>query len=508
MRDAYTGAGSLFRNNLRGQKVITLLIIILPFLFAYGAAASNVSLLQTPQQLSDYISQNQGNALLGSIDAATVDAVTVWRIRVSAAIILSILNIVLMVGHTRKEEDLGRLELLRAGAVGSLAPLAAAYGKLVCANLLGGLLMAAGFMAVGFGAAGSLVSGMSTALCCLFFMALAALFAQIAPNAQLARGLSFGAAVILLFVQVIANIFKSRTLLLFTPFGWCAYARPFAGENPWPFVFAVPVTALLITLTLKLCGRRDLGAGYLRERGGRAVARKGFASPFALCWRLQRSLFFTWTLTYALMGLVIASLRPSIDKMLGNTMLLPELAAQTGGSGSAFLAILTYILAQVLCAFAIMAILRMRDEEARMRAELMLSHPVSRTRYALGYLLVAFGGSALALGLFGFLSGEFAMCFARLPAIWAVASVAMLVYGLAPRAAPAASYGVLGVLLAMEFLWEIRVIGSDVFSLSPFYWVYPGVEITALSVMGMLCLAVLFTGVGLLGFARRNIVSE
>lgn len=504
----YAATGGLLKIYLRNNRALTLLLIFLPPLFAYAAAASNMAVLQTQEQLSAYIAENQGNALLGAIAANTIAGVTVWRIRLSAALITSVLSAVLIISNTRKDEEQGRLELLRAGAVGPKAPLTAALIKVFGANLLGGLAMTLGFTAAGFPPAGSLAAGLATALCSCCFAAMAAAAAQAAPNARLARGFSFGAIAFFFAWQVIANASGNEGLLLWTPFGWCAYARPYAGENFLLFAFAVPAVALLTAAVYTLSGRRDMGGSYLRERSGRAYGRKGFKSPLALAWRLQRGMLLVWVAAYAAMGLIIASLAPGIDKMLEGTAFLPELSAALGGAGRAFLAILAYILTQVLTACAIMGILRIREEEAGTRTESVLSVSASRLRYAGGHLFIVFTGSGAAIALFGLCAGDFASCIARLPAVWLTASVTAFLYGLAPRAAAPAGWGLFGALLLLEFLWEIRAIGDHVFAFSPFSWVYPGVAAAFLPIFTMLLAAAVLTGLGLICFSRRDIVAE
>ena len=507
-RNAYAETGGLLMNYIRGNKVISLLLVFLPFLLAYGVAVSNIAVLQTPDQLSIYIAQNQGNIMLGRVASETMEAACVWRVRVSAAIILAVLNIVLMIAHTRKEEDAGRLEMLRAGAIGARAPLTAVFIKVFGANLLGGVMMAIGFIAVGFPFLGSITAGFAIALCSCFFAALTGIAAQIANNARLARGVSFGAAAVFMIIQIIANVLGNDLLLLFTPFGWCAYARPFADENIWLFVYAILVVALLAIITVMLFERRDLNAGYLREGGGRAFARNGFGSPLALAWRLQRGMLLVWVITYALMGIVIGALVSSINLMLGDTAFMPELSAVMGGAGSAFLAVLSYILSQVLTAYAILAILLVREEEAANRTELILSYPVSRIKYMSGHLLIALAGSAAALMLFGFLSGNLTGCIARLPAILIVASITAFALGFAPRASAGISWGVFGALLLLELLWELRVVPNNVFRLSPFSWFYPGAAVSPITIAIILLITALLCGIGLYGFSRRNIVAE
>lgn len=507
-RDRYTDTGRLLKVYLKNNKAISLLLIVLPFVLAYGVAASNLSVLATPTELQNYIAQNQGNLLLGNIEANTIEAASVWRVRMSAALILSVLNVVLVAGHTRKEEELGRLELLRSGAVGRLAPLTAVFIKIIGANLLGGLAMMLAFVAVSFPIAGSFVAAMSTSLSVCFIAALTAVFAQLAPNARLARGLSFGAIAVFLILCIVANALDSNELLMCTPFGWCAYARPYAGENWFLFLFAIPATALPIIVAYMLMERRDMGGSYIRETRGRTVARHSFRTPFALSWRLQRGTLFVWLIAYALMGLVIGSLMPNINKMFAGTTFAPELSAILGGPGRAFLAILSYILTQIVTAFAIISVLRCREEESLSRAEMVLSAPVSRVSYIIGHLCVAYLGSAAAIALFGLLTGEFIPSISRIPAVWIVVSVTMLFFGIAPRAAAPAGWGLFGILLAIEFMWEIRIVGTGFFRLSPFSWVYPGNDVSMLTITIMILLSAILAGIGLMGFTQRSVMAE
>ncbi len=507
-KSAYAATGRLLKLYLRTNRVITLLLILLPFLFAYAAASSNIAVLQTPEQLTAYIAENQGNALLGSIASNTIEGATVWRIRTSTAIFSSILSIVLVLSNTRKDEEQGRLELLRGGAVGIKAPLTAALIKVFGANILGGLAMALGFLAVGFPAVGSFTAGFSTALTNCTFSIIAAIAAQIAPNTRLARGLALGAGAFLLVWQMIANSVGKESLLLFTPFGWCAYARPYAVENFLLFPFAVVLIALMTYIAYALSGRRDMGGSYMREQRSRAQAAKGFKSPFALAWRLQRGMLFVWVIAYALMGAVISSLRSSINNMLGGTAFLPELSKALGGAGNAFLALISYILAQVLTAYAIMAILRMREEEAFARTELVLSSAASRVRYALGHVCLAFLGSAAAIAVFGACTGDFASTISRLPAVLLISSVSAFLYCIAPRAAAPVSWGLFGGLLVLEFLWEMRLVGNDLFALSPFSWVYPGMTITLLPMILMVVFSAILLALGVNRFSRRDLVGE
>ena len=123
-------------------------------------------------------------------------------------------------------------------------------------------------------------------------------------------------------------------------------------------------------------------------------------------------------------------------------------------------------------------------------------------------MFIAFAGSVAAIVVFGIATGELVSCIMRLPAVLVVASVTVSIYGISPRAAAPAGWGVFGTLLIIEFLWEMRFIGNSIFQISPFAWVYPGVEVSVVSIVIMLSISVALTGIGLLRFTRRDIVAE
>ncbi|EAF0599873.1 ABC transporter permease [Listeria monocytogenes] len=505
---SFVKTGKLLKNYLKSSKSLTILLVILPFLLAYGTATSNMSLLSTPALLHSYIEQNQGNFLLGNIAANTIEGATIWRIRLATAIILSIFNIILVVSHTRKEEDDGKLEILYARPVGAKAPLTAVFIKILGANILGGFMMALGFSIAGFHVSGSIIAGIATMLCGCFFTVMTAVSAQIARNARIARGIALGLVAFFLFWGIVANAIQSETMLLFSPLFWVDYANPFANERLIVFPLALFIVLVLLFATYILNDKRDLGGGFIHERNGKPYASPHFKTPLALAWRLQRGMLIAWVIAYTVMGAVIAFLTPSIENMLSGTNFLPELSAIEGSTGKAILAILSYILSEILVAYVIMTVLRIRDEEASIHADILLSRPVSRIKFAASHILIGFLGSAVAISIFGALTGEFQTTILRIFAIWLIASITVFIYGFWPRLASPISWTVFGLLLVLEFLWEMGIVGKTSFHFSPFSWVYPGVTPSITSILVMIILSIALIRIGLHGFSNRDIVEQ
>lgn len=521
----WTATGKLLWFYLRQNKILFILIILLPFLLAYGTAVSNMRVLTTADELHQYIEQSTSNpvsvGMLGPILSDTLVGVTSWRIRLTSALFAAVLSIIMIIKHTRKEEELGRLELVRSGVVGSKAPLTAALMKTFAANIIGGLLMAVGFVAAGFPVVGSLVAGLATALCGSFFTAVAGLAAQVTPSARTANVISYALLVFFILFNVIAN-FQSELSGIFylSPFSWATIARPYAGNNVSVFVIAILVIALIIIGTYGLLATRDIGAGLIAEKSGRTNAKPGFNNPFALSWRLQGSMAFIWVVGYAVIGALIGSLVVTIGSMFQDGSALTGWITGMGGTGRAFLYFLIYILIEVVSAYAIIATLRLRSEEDEMRAEPILANSVSRVKWAISHLLFTFVGTAIIVAAMGMGAGitasvvlrdsgefinVFSACIAKIPAVWFVASITVLLFGWLPKFAAGISWTLMGIFLAIEFLWELKVIGNDVFRLSPFSYVYPTGEIMAAPIIMLTLLAVTLTSAGIWGLKRREI---
>jgi len=308
-----------------------------------------------------------------------------------------------------------------------------------------------------------------------------------------------------------------------SPLGWLRLTRAFAGERWWVFALVVGLVAALVAAAYAIVARRDLGAGLLPSRLGRAAAAPGLRSALALVWRLQRGALLAWAAAAALLGGLLGAVGAGMARF-ADTPQIQSWVRQSRAlnGGDAFLFLITYILGQVVSAYAIATVLGMRAEELDGRADPLLATPVSRLRWVSGYLFVAFAGPAavltvlgLAIGLgYGLSAGDVGQALPRLlartlvmlPAIWVMAGIAMALYGLRPRMAIAGSWAALAAFLALELGWELRQVSQTVFNLSPFAYVHWARSVSAAALMGLIGVAAALSGAGLLGFRRRDIV--
>jgi ABC-2 type transport system permease protein len=92
------------------------------------------------------------------------------------------------------------------------------------------------------------------------------------------------------------------------------------------------------------------------------------------------------------------------------------------------------------------------------------------------------------------------------PALWVLIGVTVALFGLLPRAAPAA-WGALGACYLMAFLGPLLSLPDWVLDLSPFTHVplLPAADFTVAPLVALTVVAALFTAAGLIGFRRRDV---
>jgi ABC-2 type transport system permease protein len=141
-------------------------------------------------------------------------------------------------------------------------------------------------------------------------------------------------------------------------------------------VFAVAALAIAVALS----ARRDIAADLIAPRLAPSHAAAGLGNVWAVGWRLQRTSLITWTVSSALLGLLMGGACRSIGGQLDSQQ-LKDVMARIGSSADPvdlLLAAVVAIIAEVIAAYAIVAALRLRREEIEGLAGPLLATPVSR----------------------------------------------------------------------------------------------------------------------------------
>ena len=283
------------------------------------------------------------------------------------------------------------------------------------------------------------------------------------------------------------------------------------------------VALALAGLAQALAARRDLGEGLLPERPGPARAAARLSTPLALAWRLQRALLAGWALGFVALGAAVGAVASGVGDIFDSTPQLRELLP--GGEREivdAYLALTMGSLGLMAAVEGVQAAMRLRGEEAAGRAEPVLATAVGRVSWALGHVALAAAGPAALLATGGLVAGlvhgartgdvageaprVLAAALVQLPAAWVLAGLAVGLWGIAPRLAPA-SWAALVAALLLGQLGPLLGLDQRVLDLSPFAHVpaLPGADVTAAPLAALTALAAGLTAIGLAGLRRRDV---
>ncbi|HEV7625424.1 MAG TPA: ABC transporter permease, partial [Streptomyces sp.] len=320
-------------------------------------------------------------------------------------VLVGLMSVLMVVRHTRAEEETGRAELLRSTVVGRHAALTAALTVAVVANLALGALLGVslgGSDTAGVTWNGSLLYGAVFAGVGIVFAAVAAVTVQITEHARGASGMAIG-VIGLAYVLRAAGDVGDGTLSWFSPIGWAQRSYPFVDNLWWPVLLMLAVAAVASGVGYVLSGRRDVGAGLRRPRPGRRVASPALVRPFGFALRLHRGMLIGFGCGVFLLGTMYGSVLSDIDDMLKNVEGIDEAFAKAGGASFAesFASVVMIVNAVVAAVYVVIAAARPRAEETAGRAEPLLATGLSRVRWLWSHLAVALLGGTVTLLLAG-----------------------------------------------------------------------------------------------------------
>ena len=467
--------------------------------------------------------------LYGQLNGSSVGALTAWRIGVWAALFCALMTVFIVIRHTRGDEEAGRLELVGSAVVGRQAALTAGLLTAVTASVAVAALLFVVLSALGLPVSSSLVFALAIGANGLAFTGIAAVAAQLAAGARGARGIAFGvlgAAFMLRAIGDSAGPSGPSWLTWTSPLGWVELTRPFDGQRWWVLALPCAVLAAGVGAAYALAARRDLGAGLLPDRPGRASASGLLRGPLSLAFRLQRGVLAGWAAGVAFIFAASGAAAKGIGQLLGSSTALQREFTRLGGQTAitnAYLAALMVLAGLGAAGYATSAVLRLRAEETDGLAEPLLATAVGRIRWGLSHVAVAVFGAAVLLAVAGLAAGlgyglragsagpqaarMIGAAMAQLPASLVIAGVAVALVGLLPGACVAGAWTVLGVVVFIDLFGEALQLSHWLLDISPFTHAprLPGGTVSAAPLLWLCLAALAFSAVGLVALRRRDI---
>jgi len=525
----FQGLGPLIRFTARRDRLRLGLWLGGIVALLVGSAASLLGVYPDQESIDTYVRLFGDNPALVAFagpgygfDDPTIGVILVNETQVFACIATALMSIFLVNRHTRVEEDAERAELVRAGVVGRHAPATASAVVVAAMNVAVAVLAAVGFVALGYATVGSLALAGSILVVGLVFAGVAAVAAQVGGTSRSALGLGLVVLAVAFLVRAVGDVGGSWVSWA-SPIGWAQGVRAFAGERWWTLGLCALLAVALTLASFRLASRRDLGAGLVPPRPGRARAGRWARSPLGLAVRLQRGAVVGWATGLFVAGIVYGSIGDDVAELVEDNPTFADVFVQLGGGSlvDSYLGTAMAMLALVAAGFSVSSALALRSEETAGRAEPLLAGPLERWRWALGHLAVAAFGSVVVLAAAGLgvgvayaaVSGDagevvrnLGAALVTLPAVLVLVGLAALLVGVAPRAALAV-WGALALMAVIGFLGRLLRLPDWVMELSPLEHVprLPAEDLALTPLLVLLVLSVALVAAGLGGLRARDL---
>lgn len=522
-----TGTRPLLRFMLRRERLTLVWWLLGATVLVLVQSTSSQSLYNTPEKLAQ-LRQTLGSnvaviAMSGPRELLnTIGGEVTFEIFAYAAVVIALMNMFLIGRHTRSDEEAGRSELIRSTRVGRHTPLTAALSLAVVANLAIAVLMFAATAGTGLPIAGSLVFALALAGVGVTFAGITAVSVQIFENPRAVYG-AVGAVLGGAYMLRAVGDAGDGTLSWLSPIGWGQRTFPFVENRVWPLLLPVVAAVLLTVTAFALENRRDVGAGLLPSRPGRATAPRSLGSSLGLAWRLQRGSLIGWAVGLLALGAAYGSVANTIEDFVVNN---PEVAEFFPGGATdivnSYLAFTMLFTALIAACYGISSALRARGEETSGRAEPVLATSTSRQSWLSSHVIVAMLGSALVLvaagageGLAYALTISDASQIPRMmgvgliyaPAVWTVIAVAVLIFGWLPRAVYAVAWSAIGFCFAIAIFADLADLPGWARDISPFAHIpaAPFERVTQAPLLTLTLIVAALLATGFVGFRRRDV---
>ncbi len=521
-----TGLGPMLAAQWRTHRRASLIWMFVLIAGMVGTAGSIAGLYTTPEQIHTYAQAvTAGDALVvinGRVEGIdSLGGIIADEFGFLAAFLLPLLGISLVAQATRGEEESGRLELVLAGRVARHVPILAGLIVASAAILVTAIAFALGLCVFGVPATRSVLYAASLGSLALVFAGLAALLAQVTLHS---RGVYTWGLLILGVAYVLRGVgdVTNTWVTWLSPLGWAEKAAPFGDMRWWTLLIPLAVGGLLAALAIIVAGRRDLGSSLLRGGAGPARASTWLRSPLGLATASHRPAFLGWLAgTVILAGLMGALAQQFIDAVLGNPAMAGALGVSSGRPVDAMVALTQLYIAIIATGYTVQAVGSLRGEETAGRLEVRLSGTLSRMRWlaahalviVLGLLgivlissLVLAAGTAWSTGTAVDPGRILAAGAAYLPAELLVAWLALALFGLWPRAFPAA-WAAVALVAFIAFLGPGLKLPQWVLDLSPTTHVGnpPLGTVEALPLATLVAMAAALGVAAAIGFRRRGV---
>lgn len=519
----FAGSGALARFILRRDR-LRILIWTLGFGgFLVGMVPVFENIILTGDENIVMAEMMKGPAMVAMVgpvygsDNYTTGAAYANMMLLITLIVVGVMNISMVTRHTRQDEELGRLEVIRSLPVGRFSNLAATLIAALVSNFLLFLVTGIGFYAVrvdGMSFSGCMLYGAAMFVVGIFFASTTALFCQITANNRTASGFSFLLLMIMYMIRAVGDM-GTEALALISPLGLILRTENFVNNYWWPVWVILLISIVIALVSLWLAGIRDLGRGLIPEKPGRRHASWLLSGCGGLAVRLLRSSMIVWAVTIFIFAAMYGSVFGDLESFIGDNEMLKAIFATNNEFSltEQFIGMLVSVMSMLGTLPILSFMQRVWGEEKQGYVEHIWGRAASRTELFLAYFIPSFVMSVVLqfLAAFGFWSagsmvldtippfGIFLQAtFAYLPAIWVLLGITMVLIAYLPDKT-SVSYIYLGYSLFSVYIGTIVGLPEWTKKITPFGHI-PQIPVEEMNVRNLAVLTIIAAVLMILGF--------
>lgn len=534
MKEKFARWDTLFLQNLKQdwKKIIFWIIGIGLFSAGFVPAFEN---LYSGQSLIGMYETLQNPAMTSMIGPTpiqtaadyTIGAVYTHNMLLFCGLFAMIIASLHVVGHTRKEEDLGRMELVRPFQIGRQANSLATMSETIIINGLLALFISVVMMNFNISTItteGAFLFGTSIGMAGIIGAGIALVMAQIMPTSSSATGASIGIIGLLYIVRSGTDV-SNADLSMFNPMGWTYLTYPFTENNWIPIIFALIFSGILIVTAFALEGGRDMGAGYLSEKAGRAYATKSLLSVRGLFIKINKGIIISWLIAFAILGAAYGSIYGDMQSFLSGSEMIKQMFTQSGFSPEeSFTSTIMIVMTGLVSILPIAIVNKLFTEESRLHLSQLYATKVTRRHLywtniglaiatgIIGTLLAVSGLGGTAISAMGdhtsmtfgnFLSAGYNL----FPSILFFTGLAGLALGWAPKLGKIV-YAYLGYSFLLNYFGGILDLPDGFSKTAIQSWIprMPMEEFDGSKFITITMISIVLLVIGYLGYKRRDMV--
>lgn len=465
------------------SAIVVSLVVMVPLLRdMYGDEESLQVMYAT------FVANPAGLFMTGPMDEPTFGAFFTLETLIWWGVAIAFFNTLLVVRHTRHNEEIGAQELLLSGQVRRSTSLVAVLIVALGVNILMTFAVGAGLEMTSppWSNEQSWLYALTLGVFGVVWAAIAAVVVQLVESGRGANGLLAGLIGVSFVVRGIGDflgeigasgVHQAHWASIFSPFGWMQAARPLT-ENEWSALLLPLIVAVLASIFgFVLLARRDVGAGLLPNRKGKQRASRLLGSTVGLSIYLQKGIFIGWLIAVLAMVGTIGILVPQMSDVYSNSDEMRQMIESIGGAGAmvpTFLSAMMSIVSLMVFGYVVHGLSRLRSEEASGHLESLLATKLSRLSWSgMHFVIVAIGGTSM-LALTGLVLalcvnsmteltiGVWEYMLAGLsytPVMLVFMAIYVLLFGLLPRIAGGVTWSYFGFVAFA--LWLGPIIGLN-----------------------------------------------